>query len=180
MAKKVTISSLLNPVPEPMSYPLRAASWDLPAHADLSSVSTHSDLSSVSTHLDLSSVSVSVSAHAGLSVFYLPCPLSPLLTTFFQSASTANAPPSASLPVARFNLQTNLSLPIQTPLRPENDPQIPSQSSPNPNVQSPYFMPLQPLLLLPVMPLQLLSWSWFPSPSFSRQFQAWLLGRETL
>ena len=167
MAKKVTISSLLNPVPEPMSYPLRAASWDLPAHSDLSSVS------------------VSVSAHAGLSVFYLPSPplpspLSPLLTTFFQSASTANAPPSASLPVARFNLQTNLSLPIQTPLRPENDPQIPSQSSPIPNVQSPYFMALQLLLLLPVMPLQLLSWSWFPSPSFSRQFQAWLLGRETL
>lgn len=59
MAKKVAISSLLNPVPEPMSYPLRAASWDLPAHSDRSSVS------------------VSVSAHAGLSVFYLPCPLSP-------------------------------------------------------------------------------------------------------
>ena len=32
-----------------------------------------------------------------------------LLTTFFQFASTANAPPSALLPVARFNLQTNLS-----------------------------------------------------------------------
>ena len=143
MAKKVTISSLLNPVPEPMSYPLRAASWDLPAHADLSSVSTHSDLSSVSTHSDLSSVSVSVSAHAGLSVFDLPCPLSP----------------HHLLPVCQHSERASIRIAARGSVQPP-DESLSSNSNPSPSrKRSPDPLPVfsqskrpKPLLHAPATP----------------------------